>query len=268
MDYNGYYHEYFLRYRPDLLPFIHRIKSKGTGVRGKTDPDSEPDFYRMPFVTPIDTTLEIKDDTRPGQSTERHGDAEQKPYSFPRHDDRALAWNNPSPYSIRARPQVAQSPRSNARSPAEAHPNEQLVDLSPQRRRSTNIAKQEGSSPPLTLIPSRHPGYGAAVCAPDESSTFGDQLTLSSLLSYPSHGVPPNRMQNFPLHMNLEPTPLPPVYIRQGDGLLRTYSNVPVANHPGFVQIDYSTFVYAHTDSGNRSDEPGHPFSPNQHDSI
>jgi hypothetical protein len=253
MDYNGYYHEYFLRYRPDLLPFIHRIKRKGTGVRGKTDPDSEPDFYRMPFVTPIDATVETREYSRPGQPAERHGDAEQKPSSFPRHGDLEHAWHSASSYSIHARPQVGQSPRSNARSPPYPPPNEQL-DLSPHRRRSTNVPNQEESSPP-------------AVCAPDESSMFGDQLTLNSLLSYPSHGVPPNRMQNFPLHMNLEPTPLPPVYIRQGDGL-RTYTNVPVANHPGFVQIDCSTFVYSHTGSDNRTDEPVHRFSPTHHGSI
>jgi len=51
-DKGGYYHERFLRGMPWLALEIRRIKVKGTGVRGKTNPAGEPDFWRMPPVTP------------------------------------------------------------------------------------------------------------------------------------------------------------------------------------------------------------------------
>lgn len=44
-DKNGYYHEYFLRGRYDLLYGIHRIKIKGTGIRAKSNPEHEPKFW-------------------------------------------------------------------------------------------------------------------------------------------------------------------------------------------------------------------------------
>jgi hypothetical protein len=52
-DKNGYYHECFLRYRPDLLQFMHRVSLKGIGVRVRSIAAEEPNFYQMPFVQPI-----------------------------------------------------------------------------------------------------------------------------------------------------------------------------------------------------------------------
>lgn len=49
-DRGGYYHELFLRSKPFLAQGIQRIKVKGTGVRARSNPQQEPDFYRMPFV--------------------------------------------------------------------------------------------------------------------------------------------------------------------------------------------------------------------------
>jgi hypothetical protein len=49
-DRGSYYHEYFLRGHPYLLDCMHRTKVKGTFVRGRSNPDQEPDFWAMPWV--------------------------------------------------------------------------------------------------------------------------------------------------------------------------------------------------------------------------
>jgi len=50
LDKGGYYHERFLRGRPDLLWTIPRAKVKGTKVRAKSNPRQEPDFWSMEWV--------------------------------------------------------------------------------------------------------------------------------------------------------------------------------------------------------------------------
>lgn len=50
-DKGGYYNEYFLRGRVDLCSHIHRVKVKGTKVRARSNPDAEPDLWKMNWVT-------------------------------------------------------------------------------------------------------------------------------------------------------------------------------------------------------------------------
>jgi len=50
LDKSGYYHERFLRGRPDLLWTIPRAKVKGTKVRAKSNPAAEPNFWNMDWV--------------------------------------------------------------------------------------------------------------------------------------------------------------------------------------------------------------------------
>ncbi|GAX10834.1 hypothetical protein FisN_31Hh041 [Fistulifera solaris] len=52
VDRGAYYHECFLRGMTWLAPNIVRIKVKGTLVRGKSNPDEEPDFWGMSWVSP------------------------------------------------------------------------------------------------------------------------------------------------------------------------------------------------------------------------
>lgn len=49
-DKGGYYNEFFLRGRAHLLNKIQRIKVKGTGVRARSNPEQEPNFWNMPYV--------------------------------------------------------------------------------------------------------------------------------------------------------------------------------------------------------------------------
>jgi len=50
LDKRGYYHELFLRGKRPLTRKISRTKVKGTFVRGRSSPESEPNFYAMPFI--------------------------------------------------------------------------------------------------------------------------------------------------------------------------------------------------------------------------
>lgn len=49
-DRGGYYHELFLRNKVFLAHSIQRIKVKGTGVRARSNPEQEPDFWSMQWV--------------------------------------------------------------------------------------------------------------------------------------------------------------------------------------------------------------------------
>ena len=51
-DKGAYYNELFLRGKPSLCNKIVRVKLKGTGVRAKSNPDEEPDFWGMPWMVP------------------------------------------------------------------------------------------------------------------------------------------------------------------------------------------------------------------------
>ena len=46
-DKGAYYHEYFLRGRPDLCSQLQRTRVKGTGVRTSSNPQAEPNFHEM-----------------------------------------------------------------------------------------------------------------------------------------------------------------------------------------------------------------------------
>lgn len=46
-DKGGYYHELFLRNKVFLAHRINRMRVKGTGVRARSNPDMEPNFYSM-----------------------------------------------------------------------------------------------------------------------------------------------------------------------------------------------------------------------------
>lgn len=59
LDKGGYWHEYFLRGKPELLEKVERIKIKGTKVRAATNPDSEPNFYMMTTMPPVSANSSI-----------------------------------------------------------------------------------------------------------------------------------------------------------------------------------------------------------------
>jgi hypothetical protein len=229
MDYNGYYHEHFLRYRPHLLAFIRRTKTKGTGVRGKTDPASEPDFYRMPFVTPMIATTSASDDS---VSSCLHKDSDQT-----HRRNRPVAAASPSGPNLEPRPGFG----------GDAHP---LPDLDTQKCTARPDQNRIRSMIPIVS----RGNLGVSTAAPHENSMRDFALSLKrnakfSVLS-PEPGNSARQLDEascFHRDVNLEPTPLPPAYDRQGDGMLDSTEMVCIANHPCFEQIDFNTFSFAET---------------------
>jgi hypothetical protein len=57
MMYIGYYHELFLRQKVNLCHQIPRLRLKGTGVRKPASPETEPNFYTMPWLPELDATM-------------------------------------------------------------------------------------------------------------------------------------------------------------------------------------------------------------------
>jgi len=52
-DHGGYYHEMFLKGKLFLTTKICRTRVKGTKFKATSSPESEPDFYTMPFVNEV-----------------------------------------------------------------------------------------------------------------------------------------------------------------------------------------------------------------------
>jgi hypothetical protein len=52
-DKGGYYHELFLRSKRFLSHRIQRIKIKGAGARKPGSPETEPNFYNVPFLPSV-----------------------------------------------------------------------------------------------------------------------------------------------------------------------------------------------------------------------
>jgi len=58
-DRGGYYHERFLKHKLFLCRNMSRIRIKGTGIKGKASPETEPDFYTMTWVVLEDTSEDL-----------------------------------------------------------------------------------------------------------------------------------------------------------------------------------------------------------------
>lgn len=64
-----YYHELFLRGRPDLCKVMTRTRVKGNGMKAASSPSTEPNFYAMepcyesdePYVPPMEPICEEED---------------------------------------------------------------------------------------------------------------------------------------------------------------------------------------------------------------
>jgi hypothetical protein len=64
-DRGGYYHENFLRGRPLLASKMKRRKIKGTKFKATSSPETEPNFYAMPFVTDTAASTAVDPSSNP-----------------------------------------------------------------------------------------------------------------------------------------------------------------------------------------------------------
>lgn len=80
-DKGGYYNELFLRGKIFLAHRIQRMRVKGTGVRARSSPETEPDFQKMPPVvnSPMDREVEKK---RSDMTTPEQVESQLKATSF------------------------------------------------------------------------------------------------------------------------------------------------------------------------------------------
>jgi hypothetical protein len=73
---SGYYHEYFLRGKTALSQKIQRTKVKGTGVRARSNPTTEPHLWEMPWVGTDSASHDIgHSDTGSVSSHEDHSES-------------------------------------------------------------------------------------------------------------------------------------------------------------------------------------------------
>lgn len=72
-DKGCYYHECFLRRKVFLTARMRRTKVKGTGVRARSNPQAEPDFYAMETVQQA-----LQEQSRGGQSKESSSTIHQR----------------------------------------------------------------------------------------------------------------------------------------------------------------------------------------------
>jgi len=78
-DRGGYYHERFLRHKKFLAHGIRRVQVKGTGVRARSNPDQEPNFWTMTWCDPVIITKKSKNTHREAKSKMDNGGIEIVP---------------------------------------------------------------------------------------------------------------------------------------------------------------------------------------------
>jgi len=69
-DKGGYYHELFLRGKPQLSTRMVRMRIKGTRIKAASNPDSEPNFYAMPPLSNLSCSPDM-DGNETDETTDR-----------------------------------------------------------------------------------------------------------------------------------------------------------------------------------------------------
>jgi hypothetical protein len=205
-----------------LLRHVHRLQIKGTGVRGRSNPDEEPNFDEMPFVR----------ETGPLAAARRQPYVtEQGFYTNMTMVESGYATSSGF-NSIGRISEAGSSSQSNANHASNASSHKGMVP-----------AKVESSM-------SRPDPHGASSEHRIHTSFFSvneygisPQETISKRWStidrYCSLPTTPSANLDSMSHI-LEPRPLPPAY-----------ATTSVANHPDFISADGQTYVHV-TDAAVR----------------
>jgi HSF-type DNA-binding len=209
-DLNGYFHESFLRYRPNLLPNIRRKRRKAGAGEQKTE--AEPDFYTMPFITPLSTS---PDDTS---------------------DEALTAYLETTPSDSEGEEATAEHPGSANRSSCSL--NGKVDSDNREEITATQNSKTLNGSPlrlhDVSLSQSVIASIGATALTTPLTTDAGS-LQHQIIENHIVHSIHQDRVVG--PNPELEPRPLPPVMIQQGEVVCGTYTPVPVARHPSFVRI-------------------------------
>jgi HSF-type DNA-binding len=211
-DIHGYYHEMFLRHRPHLLCHMRR-GSHGDRTRVLA---TKPDFYAMPFLTPLESV----------------------------NANRGFAGTPSSLISTRLDPMTA-APLDQSASISLSGPPDNfgvnLLDLSCSSRIGTSVASLAAVEEILgESVDCRRGALG------DEPN---DNLARSVVRQRDSTMGGKEQWRSSDdciadLDPQLEPRPLPPVLTWEGGTVIHSYTPIPVAQHPGFVQTGPQEFSF------------------------
>ncbi|GAX15297.1 hypothetical protein FisN_8Hh406 [Fistulifera solaris] len=111
-DKGGYFHENFLRGKPELAQRIPRQKFKGTGARKASSDDTFPDFYSMEPLPPVVDVAESRSEaTASPHPIEPVENRDPAPWSTPPTQPRSC-YELPPPHRL---PQTVYAPTAMAR---------------------------------------------------------------------------------------------------------------------------------------------------------
>jgi HSF-type DNA-binding len=224
-DCNGYYHENFLRYRRHLLCHM-RCAWYGSHTVESANPAASPNFYLMPFLAPLQPhsseemtsaaviATQDRSDPATSQLLDQHVTICMSGRGRYRHTD-----------------MIRQSERSN-RSTTGAS----LAFLP-----ATNAATEgRFSDEPLAHFP--QPGAETQAIGGYDLQRGISESLRDSFLHSGVQLMPSNDPTVF--YRDFEPRPLPPVVTRMDERLMFSYTPIPVAQHPGFLQIGPQEFSF------------------------
>jgi HSF-type DNA-binding len=198
LDMNCYYHQMFLRYRPHLLRHLRR-GFHGDQTRNRENVEMVPNFYVMPFLAP---TLAIS----------------------------GIVSNT----SLEATTSVSEFPDSMCN---EFVPLDHSVSVSTSAH-STAVALNLGNGTCYSSI-----GTTSQAAGEESRSTLAVQEPRASdylaqiMASQPSsvqQGTTHDRAAD--LNDELDPSPLPPVIVWDGEAASCSDTPIPIMQHPGFAQ--------------------------------
>lgn len=204
-DRGGYYHELFLRNKLFLCQNMTRIRIKGTGIKGKANPASEPDFYSMaPIVHEPEDQEEYRylEEELEAAMEEENKRTMKSSSPFPKRNSKSIRSKrrtslvSKSTVAVKAysMPAPMVSPESPVKPPLEHYETSPVI--STQRRQSQTQTYDHLNPPfmPPTLQPGdnvmfegQHFHYMDSLATPAEafSQPFGLKPRSSSIVSLP-----------------------------------------------------------------------------------
>jgi HSF-type DNA-binding len=217
LDFNGYYHEMFLRYRPHLLCHMRR-GFYGDRTRDREHVEVSPNFYAMPFLIPVAARSGIVSSTSVGATA-----------SLSAHPGSMSNEFFPLDPSVSIGHSVARASNQGNR-----------VRQNTTGTTHGSQATAEHNCSPLTSWPTLD------VEALEESCYLA-LILASQPTNVPQRGNQPSSLDDrvAGLTDELEPRPLPPVIARDGDTVFYSHTPIPVMQHPGFAQIGLQVFYRA-----------------------
>jgi HSF-type DNA-binding len=210
-DIRGYYHEMFLRHRPHLLCHMRR-GHYGDRTRVVA---TNPDFYAMPFLTPLESVNINRGFAGASSSVStRLGFSATSPLD----QSETISLSGPSANSGVNLLDLSYGSSIGASAASLAAIEDILGESLDQRRGA--------------LGDTANGNLDRSVVSPRDSTTVREGQWRNS-----HDGVAD-------LCPELEPRPLPPVQIREGETVIHSYAPIPVAQHPGFEQTGPQEFSF------------------------